>query len=240
MGEGRQHHLSPRQSNSSIQWGSESLSSYAHEYPEYLALDPSTVVHDVQWVYEWKNPEFYSMLVSEWQTTGVWTGQTWSDYKASLTAHRRIVLMSINDYHMAHYTYMMSHWVLCMCMCRTMCLKPLCCVCVEQCAWNHYVVYVYNYILKPIYGCVQLSIYATWCICDQCITYLFVGQLLMVLHGWVFLWPFLLLSCQIYVMHTTESKNFKKKSRKISIYALFLINCAPTGLPLPFTKNTDW
>jgi hypothetical protein len=52
MGGGRQHHLSPRQSNSSIQSGSEFLSSYAHGYPEYLAPDPSTALHDVQWVYE--------------------------------------------------------------------------------------------------------------------------------------------------------------------------------------------
>jgi hypothetical protein len=64
-GGGRQHHLSMSQSDSSIQSGSESSSSYTYGYPEYLAPDPSTVVHDVQWVYEWENPEFYSMLVSE-------------------------------------------------------------------------------------------------------------------------------------------------------------------------------
>jgi hypothetical protein len=51
-GEGRQHHLAPRRIPSSIQSGSESFSSYAHGYPKYLAPDPSTVVHDVQWVYE--------------------------------------------------------------------------------------------------------------------------------------------------------------------------------------------
>jgi hypothetical protein len=36
--------------------------------------------------------------------------------------------------------------------------------------------------LKLIYGCVELIICVTSCICDQCITYLIVGQLLMVLN----------------------------------------------------------
>jgi hypothetical protein len=62
----RQHHLSPRKNTSSIQSGSESFSSYAHGYPKYLAPDLSTVIHDVQWVYEWESPNFYSMLVFEW------------------------------------------------------------------------------------------------------------------------------------------------------------------------------
>jgi hypothetical protein len=87
-----------------MQSGNELSLSYTHGYPEYLAPDLSTTVHDVQWVYEWKSPDFYSMLVSEWQTTVVWTGQTWEDYKAILLANHRIVLMSINDYHMTHYT----------------------------------------------------------------------------------------------------------------------------------------
>jgi hypothetical protein len=104
---GRQHHLALRRSTSSIQSGSESSSSYAHGYPEYLAPDPSTVVHDVRWVYEWESPEFYSMLVFEWQTTTAYTGQTWDDYKASLIANHRITLMSVNDYHMTNFTWMM-------------------------------------------------------------------------------------------------------------------------------------
>jgi hypothetical protein len=64
-GGGRQYHLAPRSNTSSIQSGSESSSSYAHGYPEYLAPDPSTIVHDVQWVYEWESLKFYSMLISE-------------------------------------------------------------------------------------------------------------------------------------------------------------------------------
>jgi hypothetical protein len=44
------------------------------------------------------------MLVFEWQTTAVWTGQTWEDYKASLLANQCIVLMSVNDYNMTHFT----------------------------------------------------------------------------------------------------------------------------------------
>jgi hypothetical protein len=64
-------------------------------------------VHDVQWVYEWESPEFYSMLVSEWQTTAAWMGQTWDENKAILMANHRIALMSVNNYHVAHYTYVM-------------------------------------------------------------------------------------------------------------------------------------
>jgi hypothetical protein len=64
-------------------------------------------VHDVQWVYEWESSEFYSILVSEWQTNVTWIGQTWDDYKASLMTNHHIMLMSINDYHIAHYTWMM-------------------------------------------------------------------------------------------------------------------------------------
>jgi hypothetical protein len=106
-GGGWQHHLALRSSTSSIQSGSESSSSYAHGYPEYLSPDPSTIVHDVQWVYEWESPEFYSMLISEWQSTAAWMGQTWDDYKASLMANRHVALMSVNDYHMANFTWMM-------------------------------------------------------------------------------------------------------------------------------------
>jgi hypothetical protein len=112
-GGGRQHHLSLRQNNFSMQSGSESSPSYVHGYPTYLAPDPSTVVHDVQWVYEWESLKFYSMLISEWQTTSAWMRQIWDDYKASLIANHRIALMSINDYHMTHYTWMMHQWVLC-------------------------------------------------------------------------------------------------------------------------------
>jgi hypothetical protein len=103
-GQGRQHHLSLTQSTSAMHTDSESSSSYAHGYSEYLAPDPSTTIHDVQWVHEWENPEFYNMLVSEWQTTTAWTGQRWEEYKASLLATRRIALMSTIKHHMAHYT----------------------------------------------------------------------------------------------------------------------------------------
>jgi hypothetical protein len=46
-GGGRQHHLVLRSSTSYIQSGTESSSSYAHGYLEYLAFDLPTVVHDV-------------------------------------------------------------------------------------------------------------------------------------------------------------------------------------------------
>ena len=60
----------------------------------------------MQWVYEWENPEFYNMLLSQWQTTAAWTGQTWEEYKAALLATRGIALMSTIEHHMAHYTWM--------------------------------------------------------------------------------------------------------------------------------------
>jgi hypothetical protein len=72
-----------------------------------LLPDSSTVVQDVQWMYEWESPKFYSMLVSEWQSTAAWTGQTWDDYKANLMANHRIALMSVSDYHMENFTWMM-------------------------------------------------------------------------------------------------------------------------------------
>jgi hypothetical protein len=106
-GRGRQHHLSPAHSSSSMHTGGDL--SYAHGYSEYLAPDPFTIIHDVQWVYEWENPDFYTMLVSEWQTTAAWMSQTWEEYKVSLLATQRIALMSIVEYHMSHYTWLMTH-----------------------------------------------------------------------------------------------------------------------------------
>jgi hypothetical protein len=37
--------------------------------------------------------------------------------------------------------------------------------------------------LKPIYRCVEPIIYVILCICDQCMTHLFGGQLLVVFNG---------------------------------------------------------
>jgi hypothetical protein len=62
-GGGRQYHLSPTHSSSSMHTCIDS--SYAHGYSEYLAPNPSTIIYYVQWVYEWENPDFYNVLVSE-------------------------------------------------------------------------------------------------------------------------------------------------------------------------------
>jgi hypothetical protein len=43
---GRRHHISPTQSTSSMHTGSESSSSYAHGYSEYLAFDPSMMCNE--------------------------------------------------------------------------------------------------------------------------------------------------------------------------------------------------
>jgi hypothetical protein len=67
--------------------------------------------------------------------------------------------------------------------------------------------------------------------CDQYITYLFVDQLLMVLHKQVFFvsWAFSLLSCQIYVLHTNESKNVKKSRKNCNLNHFLSITCGPPG-----------
>jgi hypothetical protein len=36
---------------------------YAHGFDSYVAPDPSQLVQNMQWVYEYENPEFYNMLV---------------------------------------------------------------------------------------------------------------------------------------------------------------------------------
>ena len=53
------------------------------------------------WVYEWEDPHFYNMLVSEWQTTSAWTGLTWQQYKAELLRVRGLNVMSIAEYNSA-------------------------------------------------------------------------------------------------------------------------------------------
>jgi hypothetical protein len=47
-GGGRQHHLSPTHSISSMHTGNDSSSFYTHGYFEYLVPDPSATIHDVQ------------------------------------------------------------------------------------------------------------------------------------------------------------------------------------------------
>jgi hypothetical protein len=60
-GRGRQHNLSPVDNSSSHNTGSSM--SYSYVFDIYMAPDPSQMIQDVQWVYEWENPNFYNMLV---------------------------------------------------------------------------------------------------------------------------------------------------------------------------------
>jgi hypothetical protein len=60
-GSRRQHYLSLVDSSSSQNIGSSTP--YAHDFDSYMAPDPSQLVQNVQWVYEYENPEFYNMLV---------------------------------------------------------------------------------------------------------------------------------------------------------------------------------
>jgi hypothetical protein len=60
-GRERQHYLSPVDSSSSQNTGCSTP--YVHEFDSYMDPDPSQLVRNVQWVYEYKNPEFYNMLV---------------------------------------------------------------------------------------------------------------------------------------------------------------------------------
>jgi hypothetical protein len=62
-GRGRQHYIFPVDSSSSHSTGS--YESYAHRFNTYMALSPSQLVQDVQRVYEWKNADFYNMLVQQ-------------------------------------------------------------------------------------------------------------------------------------------------------------------------------
>jgi hypothetical protein len=38
---------------------------YAHGFDTYMAHDPSQIVNDVQWMYEWENLNFYNILVQQ-------------------------------------------------------------------------------------------------------------------------------------------------------------------------------
>jgi hypothetical protein len=77
---------------------------YAHRFDTYMAPDPSQMVQDVQWAYEYENIEFYNILVQQWQITAAWTGQIWKEYKAQLLATQGIALLSTIEDHMVHYT----------------------------------------------------------------------------------------------------------------------------------------
>jgi hypothetical protein len=73
------------------------------------------------WVYEWEDPDFYNMLVGEWQTTSVWTGLTWQQYKGVLLRMRGLNVMSITEYHSATQMgiFPFYHWT---CVVWTICI----------------------------------------------------------------------------------------------------------------------
>jgi hypothetical protein len=60
-GRGRQHYFSPADSSSSQNTSSSTF--YAHGFDSYWASDLSQLLQNVQWVYEYENPEFYNVLV---------------------------------------------------------------------------------------------------------------------------------------------------------------------------------
>jgi hypothetical protein len=74
-------------------------STYHYPIPE---MKPPTRWMSVQsptrWVYEWEDPQFYTMLVQEWETTLAWTDQTLQDYKAELLRVRGLNVMSTTKY----------------------------------------------------------------------------------------------------------------------------------------------
>jgi hypothetical protein len=67
-----------------------------------------------RWVYEWQDPYFYTMLVCEWQTTWLWTGQTLQDYKAELLRLRGLNVMFTAEYKMVSqmgvFSFLQRHW----------------------------------------------------------------------------------------------------------------------------------
>jgi hypothetical protein len=78
--------------------------------------------------------------------------------------------------------------------------------------------------LKPIYVCVELIIYATSCICYQCITYLIVGQLLVDEF-------FCLVSIVVVIISNICPANKNVKKKNPSIQDVFFIPSTP-GLPI--------
>jgi hypothetical protein len=78
------------------QYSSSSYSDTSHSFhypiPD-ISMQPPT-----RWVYEWKDPYFYTMLVQEWETISAWTGQSWQDYKAKLLRVRGLNVMSTAEY----------------------------------------------------------------------------------------------------------------------------------------------
>jgi hypothetical protein len=56
-----QHHLFSTDSSSSHNTGSSEP--YANVFDTYMPPDPSQMVHDMECVYEWENPDFYNILV---------------------------------------------------------------------------------------------------------------------------------------------------------------------------------
>ena len=100
---GRQQHygtyLSSHDSESS--YNTPSDASYTLPYsPHRSAPHPSRYDRVTRWVYEWQDPKFYEMLVSNWQETACWTGQSWHEYKAMLLQTRGIALISTEEYNM--------------------------------------------------------------------------------------------------------------------------------------------
>jgi hypothetical protein len=77
-----------------------SSSSYGDTSPynQYYPVPDVRTQAPMQWVFEWEDPHFYEMLVTEWETTAAWTGQSWQDFKSELLSRRGINLMSLEEY----------------------------------------------------------------------------------------------------------------------------------------------
>jgi hypothetical protein len=60
-----------------------------------------------RWVYEWVDPELYTMLYQDWQTTAAWTGLTWQQYKAQQLQYKGIMLMSTEEYYSMQHLHQM-------------------------------------------------------------------------------------------------------------------------------------
>lgn len=60
-----------------------------------------------RWVYEWVEPELYTMLYHDWQTTAEWTHLTWQQYKAQQLQNQGIMLMSTEEYYSMQHMHRM-------------------------------------------------------------------------------------------------------------------------------------
>jgi hypothetical protein len=115
-----------------------------------------------RWVYEWQDPYFYTMLVCEWQTTWLWTGQTLQDYKAELLRLRGLNVMFTAEYKMVSqmgvFSFLQRHW----------CIQLVSMMSITEpvYVWLHGICinfYTYAICMNILYGLLFMCKLFVWC-----------------------------------------------------------------------------